>query len=372
MIIVLSAFNGIESLVDQVYSSFDFDVAIVPVKGKTIDLDSLDISSLEFNEAVSNIEYTIEENVLLSFFDNQRIATLKGVTNSFVSNSGLSNSIVFGSSILEEDSAEFAIIGYGIRTELAADLYSESFEPLTIFAPERGKKIRKYREGTFNQSEIMIGGIYSVNAEFDSKYVLVPYDFAKDIFGYDHEVSAIEINLMKGAHVDDFIKEHSSILTTNVKFLTREQKNKLVYQASNSERIATILILSFIILIGAFNMLASLTIVIIDKSKDIAILNSIGAEEKNILEIFFFQGMLIAFIGLILGLVLGLTLCLIQQAFGIIPLDGGIVPFYPVVLSVGDFVLTSSIVLITAFLFTWFPVKYLSRVHVFSKNNVFK
>ena len=371
MIIVLSAFNGIESLVDQVYSSFDSDVAIVPIKGKTIDLDSLDVSNLEFHPSISNLEYSIQENVLLSYYDKQRIATLKGITNSFIVSSGLDKNIIFGSPRLSEDSTEFAIIGYGIRTELEADLYSESFEPLTIFAPERGKKLRKYRESTFNQAEIMIGGIYSVNAEFDSKYILVPFNFAAEIFGYDNEVSAIEVNLMKDISSEGFIKENSGMLHSNIKFLTREQKNKLVYQASNSERIATILILSFIIIIGAFNMLASLTIVIIDKAQDITILNSMGADEKMILNIFFFQGMLIAIIGLFLGLILGLALCFIQQQFGIIPLDGGIVPYYPVVLDAKDFILTSTIVLVMAFLFTWFPVKYLSRVHVFSKNKAF-
>lgn len=371
MIIVLSAFNGIESLVDQVYSSFDSDIAIVPIKGKTLDLDSLNFKTLEFDEAVSNLEYTIQENVLLAYFDKQRIATLKGVTNSFLVNSGLSQNVIFGSSKVVEDSTDFAIIGYGVRSELAADLYSESFEPLTIFAPERGKNLRKYKENTFNQAEIMIGGIYSINAEFDSKYVLVPFNFAKDVFEYKNEISTVEINLMKGVDTKTFIANHIGLLRNNQKFLTREDKNKLVYQASNSERIATIFILSFIIIIGAFNMLASLTIVIIDKAKDITILNSMGADEKSILNIFFFQGMLIALIGLVLGLVIGLILCLIQQKFGIIPLDGGIVPYYPVVLDSNDFILTSAIVIIMAFLFTWFPVKYLSRVHVFSKSNAF-
>ncbi|NND76755.1 MAG: ABC transporter permease [Flavobacteriales bacterium] len=367
MIIVLSAFNGIEELVDDVYSSFDSDIAIVPLKGKTFSTDSIKFSDIESHEFVNSFEEVIQGNVLIAFYDKQRIATLKGVNNGFIKNSGLEDRIVIGSPWVEEDEAQYAILGYGVRTEIGASLYSESFEPLTIFAPEKGKNVRKHREGSFNQAEIMVGGVYSVNAEFDSKYLLVPLSFARDMFGYVDEISVLEIDLKEGVSSAEFKNKFSSLLSDSQKFVTREEKNKLVYQASNSERLATILILSFIVVIGAFNMLASLTIIIIDKRKDIEIMNSMGANEKTILNVFFWQGMLIAISGLIIGLVLGLLLCIVQQKFGIIPLDGGIVSHYPVALNAKDVMLTAMIVLGMGFLFTWFPVRYLSKVHVFSE-----
>ena len=367
MIIVLSAFNGIELLVDDVYSSFDSDIAIVAKKGKTLELDSSQVSNIQVNKFVEHTEKVIQGNVLIAFYDKQRIATLKGVNNGFIANSGLEDHIVFGSPWVEDEDAQYAILGYGVRTEISASLYSESFEPLTIFAPEKGKDIRKHREGSFNQAEIMVGGVYSVNAEFDSKYLLVPLDFARDMFGLVNEVSAYEISLNDNITSKNFKNNYLDLLAENQKFVTREEKNKLVYQASNSERLATILILTFIVVIGAFNMLASLTIIIIDKRKDIEVLNSMGASEKTILNVFFWQGMLIAISGLIIGLIMGILLCFIQENCGIIPLDGGIVSYYPVALDWKDILLTCTIVLGMGFLFTWFPVRYLSKAHVFSE-----
>jgi len=368
MILVLSAFNGIEELVDEVYSSFDSDIAIIPEIGKTLDKDSIHFAAIMEHEKVLRTDEVIQGNVLVAFYDKQRIAALKGVSNEFIQSSGLSQSIVIGSDIIEEESAQFAILGYGVKSELGAKLFSESFEPLTIFAPEKGKKIRKDKEGSFSQSEIMIGGVYSVNAEFDSKYLLVPLNFARDIFGYVNEISSLEIDLIEGEKGIKFKKENQNLLNKNQVFITREEKNKLVYQASNSERLATILILSFIVVIGAFNMLASLTIIIIDKKKDIGVLNSMGANAKMIRKIFFWQGMLIAIAGCLIGVVIGTVLSVIQQQFGIIPLEGGIVEHYPVKLYWQDFLLTICIVLGMGFIFTWFPVKYLSRVHVFDQS----
>jgi len=369
MILVLSAFNGIEELVDQVYSSFDSDISIVPKKGKTINLNNLNISEIEQNSFVKDFEPIIQGNVLLAFYDKQRIATLKGVSNDFIQRTGLSKSIVIGGDILEDEKGQYAILGYGVKSELSAKLYSESLEPLTIFAPEKGKKIRKDRQSTFSQSQIRISGIYSVNAEFDAKYLLVPREFARDIFGYVNEVSALEIELKDKVSTKAFKENNGHLLNENQSFITREEKNKLIYQASNSERLATILILSFIVVIGAFNMLASLTIIIIDKKKDISILNSLGANAKDIRSVFFWQGMLIAVAGCFFGLVLGTLLCVLQMEFGIIKLDGGIVEHYPIKLSLNDFLLTIGIVLGMGFLFTWFPVRYLSKVHVFAEKD---
>jgi len=367
MILVLSAFNGIEELVDEVYSSFDSDIAILPELGKTLNKDSIHFDEIIANENVLRTDEIIQGNVLIAFYDKQRIATLKGVTNEFIQSSGLNQSIVIGSDIIEEEDTPYAILGYGVKSEIGAKLYSESFEPLTIFAPEKGKKIKRDRESSFSQSEIMVGGVYSVNAEFDSKYLLVPLSFARDIFGYVNEISSVELDLAEGVNSTSFKKENQSLLNENQVFITREEKNKLVYQASNSERLATILILSFIVVIGAFNMLASLTIIIIDKKKDIGVLNSMGANGKTIRKIFFWQGMLIAIAGCVAGVVIGTVLSLVQQHFGIIQLEGGIVEHYPVKLHWQDFLLTICIVLGMGFIFTWFPVKYLSKVHVFDQ-----
>ncbi|MEM7162357.1 MAG: FtsX-like permease family protein, partial [Bacteroidota bacterium] len=310
-----------------------------------------------------------DQSVLVSFYDKQRIATIKGVSNSFIQNSGLSKNIVIGDGVLQDENGDYAILGYGVKAEIGAKLYSESLEPLTIFAPEKGKRLRKDKQSTFSQSQIRISGVYSVNAEFDSKYLLVPTDFARDIFGYVDEITSLEIDLSDHVNSKDFIAQYSEELKENQCFTTREEKNKLVYQASNSERLATILILTFIIIIGAFNMLASLTIIIIDKKKDIGILNSMGGTDQMVQRIFFWQGILIASVGCFAGLLIGALLCFIQQHFGIIQLEGGIVNHYPVKMSLEDFVLTTSIVLGMGFLFTWFPVKYLSRVHVFGSKS---
>jgi lipoprotein-releasing system permease protein len=361
MVVVLSAFNGIDDLVDDLYSNFDGDLILTPERGRLLEGDSLDIASILEIEGVRSVHQVLEEQVLLGYDDRQRLATMRGVDDGYLKEKGLDASIYEGSDLLEDDMIFQAIIGYGLKLDLDASLTSVGFEPLIVHAPRKGKRISRHKQKAFNTEGIPIGGIFSINLEYDSEYLLVPYDFAKDIMDIRSGCSFIEILLDSGIDTDALRARIRADLPDSVDIKSREEKNALIYKANESERLVTICILSFIILIATFNILASLTMLMLDKRADMQTLKALGATPQLIERVFFIEGMLISALGALIGLLVGIVLCFAQQEYGLIPLKGGIVQYYPVEVRSSDIVLVFTIVLIIALVFSWWPVKHLSR-----------
>ena len=214
----------------------------------------------------------------------------------------------------------------------------------------------------------MIGGVFSINMEYDSEYLLVPIAFARDLLGVDNASSYVEIQAADGISLEElqeFIREATG---GAYKVSTREEKNALIYKANESERLVTILILSFIILIATFNILASITMLMMDKEKDLKVIHSMGATMLQIRNIFFTEAMLISMAGTVIGLFIGLMVCYLQSHYGLVRLQGGIVEYYPVIIDFKDVVLVFSIVLSIGLLFSWYPVKRLAE-GLISKNS---
>ncbi|MFT4662902.1 MAG: lipoprotein-releasing system permease protein [Patiriisocius sp.] len=361
MIVILSAFNGIDELVQDLYSSLDADITIAPVRGKTIHTDSLDLAPILAMEAVDWIEPIIEENVILAYRDKQRIATIKGVRNEYLKNISFSDHILEGYEFPESDGLQYGLMGYGVKQELGAGLYAESFTPLTVYAPRRGKKIYKNREGATKKQTLMGGGVFSINIDFDTKYLITSLGFAKELFEMNNEVNHYEIKLHDGYIASDVKLNMEKAMDSRYKLITQKEKNSLIYKANESERLITIFILAFIVVIATFNIFASLTILIIDKGKDRKILSSLGATQGTIRQIFFLEGIMLSAMGTLIGLILGFILSWLQQNVGIIPLEGGIVDYYPVIIKPMDFILVSAIVLGIGLLFSWLPVWMLTK-----------
>lgn len=361
MVVVLSAFNGIDELVDNLYSNFDGDLILTPERGRLLESDSLDIQGILDLEGVRNVHEVLEEQVLLGYDDRQRLATMRGVDERYLKEKGLDASIYEGSDLLEDDMIFQAVIGYGLKLDLDASLTSVGFEPLIVHAPRKGKRISRFKEKAFNTEGIPIGGIFSINLEYDSEYLLVPYDFAKDIMDIRTGCSFIEILIDPGTDVDALRSRLLEDLPSTLDIQSREEKNALIYKANESERLVTICILSFIILIATFNILASLTMLMLDKRADMQTLKALGATPQLIERVFFQEGMLISALGALIGLLVGIGLCFAQQEYGLIPLKGGIVQYYPVEVRTPDILLVFTIVLTIALVFSWWPVKRLSR-----------
>ncbi len=361
MIIVLSAFNGIEGLVAQLYSIFEPDITITPARGKTMSKSAVDSTAVCYLEGVEHCVPVIEENVLIDYGGKQRIATIKGVSEGFRNMTGLDSVIVDGEFILRDGDLNFALVGYGLKYELGMSIYQNSMRPLKVFAPIRGKKISQNQEKAFNRKDMMVGGIFSISPDFDSRYFITSIDFAADLFGYENEVSAIEIGLHTDIDPAKAQVELSEALGEDYIVKTQMQKNALIFQTNQSEKWITFFILSFILLIASFNIIASLTMLIIDKKKDIFILTSMGASRLVVRRIFFFEGVLINVIGAGLGLLLGYLFCLAQVQFGLIPLEGGIVDYYPIEMEFADFLAVFGIVIFTGLVTSSVPIYYFTR-----------
>lgn len=361
MIVVLSAFNGIEELIDDRFSYFDADLSVIPLEDKTFDKENFPYAwfdSLPQIEAYSNI---IEENVFAQYEDNQRVVKIKGVDSIFISMSRLDSMIFDGSADLHIENNSAAIIGIGVKYDLNLRLFEQTFNPLYLSAIIRGKKLSRNQEDALNRKGIPVSGVFSINVDFDSEYVIVPFDFAAALLDYENEASALEIKLKPGVQLEEFREIVSKKMGNEYQVRSRYEKNQVIYKTNKSEKWITFMILGFILLIASFNIIASLTMLIIDKKKDIRILLGMGATTSQVRRVFFYEGLLINVVGAGVGLILGYILCILQMEYGLIPLEGGLVPYYPVQLQFNDFVAVFALVFVSGFLSSIAPVRIFTK-----------
>ncbi len=370
MVVVLSTLNGISELVDSIYSPFDQDITITPAQGKTFDRDSLDLAAITALSGVKDHSWVIEENVLLRSGQQQAVATMKGVDTSYLSMSDMAGHMYSGEPVLSDSLGPLALIGIGLKVDLDAPLNDGVFKPLQISAPIRGRKLSKYQQGAFEQDAVAIGGAFSINIEFDTKYVLVPIALADSLLHYRGAVNALELRTTPGTDLEALQQELSASLGTRYQVQTRYQKNALMYRTNESEKWFTFVVLLFIGLIGAFNIIATLTMMMIEKKRDMRTLMSMGASPSLVRRVFFHEGLLIVVVGVATGLLFGLGICLLQQHFGLVALSDSVVESYPVKVMWTDLVLVTVAVLGIGLLATWVPLRTLSRrfLHATSAN----
>ncbi len=330
MITVLSAFNGIDDLVKKLFSNFDAPITITTVEGKSFADSLVTDKELLSLPGIVGISRVIEEDAWLHYKDHNAVATIKGVDHSFAKFSPIDSMMFEGEFLLEDDQYSYAVVGLGVRSELYMPLYDYAATVLQINAPIRGKKLSRFKENAFNRESINVSGVFSVNAELDAKYVLVPLKFARQLFGMENEISSIEIFLSSDKDIHRVKQLLQSQINPELKVETRYDKNAMIYKTNASEKWATFLILLFILVIACFNIIASLTMLIIEKKKDIFTLSTLGATARSIESIFVFEGILINIIGAIIGTLIGLGLCFAQQQYGFITMQGAMVDAYPI------------------------------------------
>lgn len=360
MVFVLSAINGIENLIDQLYTSFDSEIFIYPKTGKTYPSGLIPIDEIKNMPEVLAISPVLEDAVLVEYGDQRQIAKLKAMEPDYLAYTGLDSMLVYGSFSLMTDNTPQALIGYGLKYYLG--IPGNPILPLKIYAPKRGKSIKKHKQSSFKNLPIHMGGAFSISVEFDSKYIIVPFSFAENLFGRVNEVSAYELRLSKTADKNEVAKKLEAILVgKNLHVITRDQKNAIIYQTTQSEKWASYAIITFVMLIAIFNVIASLTMLILEKRKDINSLKAMGADSSLIRKIFFYEGILINVFGAVSGLILGIALVILQQYFQFIPLAGSIVDYYPMELRLSDIIIILATVLFMGAISTYLPVKILSK-----------
>lgn len=365
LVIVLSVFNGFESLVTTLYNSFDADYVITPKSGKTFIPDTLDVKKIAVWPEVALVSEVLEENVLLKNGDKQIFATIKGINPDIAKLERLQQLVVDGHLKFEVGGLPFACLGQGVAIGLSLSSNNNIY-PLTVYVPNRlGKPDQINTSEAFKVLNINVSSVFSVQQDVDSKYFLVPISFTRDLLSYTKEVNALEIYLHNN---DDAVKvEHrlQELLGSNFIIKNKEQQHELLYKIMKSEKWAVFFILVFILIVASFNVIGSLTMLIIDKKKDIAILKSMGSSLQSIKNIFLLQGMLITTYGALAGIITGLLICLLQQQFGLISLGGDgsfVVDAYPVKVVFIDIFYVLLVVLLIGFLASLIASKNISKI----------
>ena len=363
LICTLSVYNGFQELIASLYSTLDPDIKIEPIKGKTFDIsDTLftDISKWENIEVWSPV---LEENVLLVYRDKQMPALMKGVSDNFGQLTEIDKILLDGNFMLRDSIVGYATIGVGIANQLEAG--ARFVHPLQFYTPKRNVRVNMANPAaSFNEGNLFVAAVFSVNQqEYDDHMVIVPLDFARKILDYTTEVSAIEIKLKPGADISGMISHLKEVLGENYTVKDRMMQQEDSFRMMQIEKWMTFLILAFILMIATFNVIGSLSMLIIDKKENILTLQSMGADDRLISKIFLTEGCLISAIGAVIGLVLGITLCLLQQHFGLLRLGEGtgafVVDAYPVELMWVDVIAVMGIVSLLGFLSAWYPVRYM-------------
>ncbi|MEZ4996657.1 MAG: FtsX-like permease family protein [Bacteroidales bacterium] len=369
LITILSVFNGLEEMVKSIFSTSDPEIKITPVKGKVFTPDSLMLERLASAEGVEVYAMALEENALLRYEEQQYIATVKGVSLNYAKVTDLDTAMWDGEFILQgENGRPYAVAGLGVANYLGMRLNFVS--PLAIYIPDRTAKIRGTPDNEFTRRYIYLSGIFAVEQEFDSKYLFLPLDFARELLGYTGEVSSIEIRLKPGADEKKSQNAIREIMGDGFLVQNRYEQQEIFYRVMKAERLAIFVILTFILIIASFNIIGSLTMLIIEKERDINILRSLGADNQLIRRIFIYEGWMISFIGTLLGLLLGFIICAAQQHFGIVKLAGEslLIDAYPVRMQLTDFFVVAATVLAIGYAAAWYPVHYLSRRHLKENN----
>ncbi|MDD4968131.1 MAG: ABC transporter permease [Paludibacter sp.] len=361
LVCVLSVFNGFELLISDMFSSFDPDLKITLTHGKTFDAATPEFNQVRKLKSVAYFTEVVEENALLRFKNKQMPATIKGVSDDFEKMTRIDSIMYDGKFVLNDGAFERAVPGIGVAAIFG--LGAHFIDPLYIYAPKRTSKINLLRpENSFNQMGTFVSGIFSVKQlQYDDHYVLVSIKLARDLFEYDKsKVTSIEMKLAKGADQDQVKAQINKLLGADYQIKNRYEQQESFFKIMKIEKWFTYLILCFILLIASFNIIGSLSMLIIDKKEDIETLRSLGANNQLIKRIFLFEGWLISGVGAISGILLGGLLCLLQQYFGILKLGSGyVVDAYPVVTNATDLLLVFVTVLVMGFLAAYYPVRYI-------------
>jgi lipoprotein-releasing system permease protein len=364
LIVVLSVFNGFESVIKSLYGVFNPDFEITALKGKTFSIDSIPQEKIKAINGIIDYSEVVEEDALFKYGDKQFIGKIKGVDENFSSLSGVDSMVVDGYFVLNDAGKNYAVVGAGVAYFL--DLYPEDVaEFLNIYVPKRGNKSSFNIAAAFNQKAVHPSGVFSIQQDFDEKYVFLPLAFVRELMDYDDEITSLEV--FTGDEADNEIVQEQlkNILGDSFIVKNRYEQNVALFKVMTSEKTAIFFILVFILVLASFNMIGSLSILIVEKKKDIAVLKSMGADKKLIKNIFTIEGMLISILGGLIGLFLGFMVLYLQQTFGIVSLGSGegdfIIDAYPVKMKLVEFVYVFATVQLIGFLATIYPVNFLLK-----------
>jgi ABC-type lipoprotein release transport system permease subunit len=364
---VLSVYNGFQDLISQLFSSLDPDLKISLVEGKVFDSDMESIQKVKTLDFVKVASEVLEDNALVRNENKQAAITLKGVDSCYNNLADTDAILHAGQFVLKDSQSDYAVIGAALSAQIEVGVNFVS--PITLYTPKHDTKINVANpENAFQERLIYVSGIYSIRQqETDSKFVFIPLDLARELFDYEGKAcTSIELKIDGKKDIEDAKREIEEILGEGFSVKDKEQQHDDFYSMLKIEKWITFLILTFILLIAVFNVIGSLTMLILEKKNDIETLHSLGASYKEIRKIFVAEGWMITVFGTFAGVILGLAFCLCQQWFGIIKLDGDgsgsfIVNAYPVDVQFSDIITIIATVLLAGLLIAWYPTRNIGK-----------
>lgn len=367
MVVTLSVFNGFQDLVADLFTAFDPELRITLTDGQTVSTKEPALLQLKKHEAVAVYTPVLEGQALVVQDGRQQVVTIKGVADN-ITEQGHIQDILYGdgSFCLHADVLEYGILGIQLAQQLGLSAYFEN--PLQVYAPKPGERVNIGNPlSSFNHEELQSPGVVFVvqQAKYDANYILTSLGFAQRLFERQGRLSGVEIKLKEGTNADNVKQELQALLGERFKVQDRYEQQNDIFRVMRIEKLISHVFLSFILLVACFNIIGSLSMLMIDKRQDIRTLRSLGATDKQISTIFRLEGHIISLAGALLGLLLGGILCWAQQEFGLVSMGGSeglyIVDAYPVSVYLTDILLVLVTVLLVSWLAIWYPVNYLSK-----------
>ena len=367
LVVTLSVFNGFHDLVATFFTSFDPQLKVTPVMGKTAPADDPVLVAIKQMPEVDVAMETVEDNALAMFHDRQAMVVVKGVENSFAELSHITE-ILYGDGdfSLQAADLQYGIPGLRLAGMLGTGARWEGY--MKIYAPvkEGQLDLSSPEQGFVEDSLLSPGVVFNVHqAKYDKNYILTSINFARNLFGQDGRLSALELRLKAGSNLDRVKEQMRKVAGEKYRVEDRYEQQDDTFRIMKIEKYIAYIFLTFILVVACFNIIGSLSMLIIDKKDDVRTLRNLGANERQIQNVFMFEGRLISFIGAVLGIALGLLLCWLQQGFGLISLGSSsgsfVVDAYPVSVHPTDILLVFVTVLAVGFVAVWYPVRYLGK-----------
>ena len=368
LVCTLSVFNGFQDVVATFFTAFDPQFKITATTGKVFDASDRNIQAVRDLPEVAVFSQVLEDNAMVQYKDRQMMATIKGVEDNYEELTPI-DSIFFGrgNPTLHDDVADYAIPGVELVSALNTGI--SFLDPLNVYAPKRGSKVNMANPtSSFCTEQLFSSGlVFAVNQQkYDASYIITSIQFARKLFQYENEVSSVALRLTSSAQVAKTKKKIQQLLGNGYTVQDRYEQQSDTFRIMKVEKLISYIFLTFILVIACFNVIGSLSMLIIDKRDDVVTLRNLGANDQLIRRIFLMEGWMISFVGAVVGIILGLLFCFIQQTFGILSLGGGsgagfVVDAYPVSVHWQDIVLIFITVVVVGLLSVWYPVHYLSR-----------
>jgi len=360
LILVLSVFNGFEDLISGLFQKFNPDVRITPTTGKTFKLDSTVMLHLRKVNGVSGISATLEELALFDYKNSQTFGVLKGVDANYTAVTSIAGSIIEGDYNIGLQDPPPVVLGAGVAQRLAVDI-EDKLTLLRVYTPKRGA--RSPLEAPFSTRFLNPTGVFAIQQEFDQEYTITSLEFARDLFQYDQEVSALEIRLDSTKNLKTIQQDLRSVIGDGFDIKDRFRQDEAFLKLMNIEKWMSYAIVCLTLLLVSFNMIGALWMIVLDKKHDISVLKSLGLRDQGIRSVFIRSGMLLCTLGLVLGFVIAIVLYVLQKTVGLVTIpEGFVVETYPVALRFTDFIVVGITVLFIGWLSSIPAARKASRI----------